>query len=156
MDYLEVLESLRLLHRTTVLGPDECWTWRGSTDIYGYGKVRKPGDPTQYSVTRLIYEAIHGPILGRLEVTHTCNYPTCCNPKHLKLGTHLDNMQYMVACNRSHKPIGEKNGRATVTEDLVRAIRKSNKTQAAIAAEFGITRGAVCHIRSRYTWAHVE
>lgn len=59
---------------------------------------------------------------------------------------------------RTHPEIvrGENNGRALLIESQVRDIRsRVGQTQASIAAEFGITRGMVGHIRRGLAWKHV-
>ena len=43
------------------------------------------------AVHRMAWEVAHGPIPDGLIVMHTCDNPPCCNPEHLKLGTHGDN-----------------------------------------------------------------
>lgn len=50
---------------------------------------------------------------------------------------------------------GERNGRAKVTEDIVRAIQGSSLSHAAAAREFGTALTTVKDIRARRTWGHV-
>jgi hypothetical protein len=37
-------------------------------------------------------------------VMHSCDNPPCCNPDHLSLGTHLQNMAECRAKDRYHRP----------------------------------------------------
>lgn len=46
--------------------------------------------------------------------------------------------------------------KAKLTEEDVRRIRQSNKTQKETARYFGITRSNVSYIQSRKTWKHVK
>lgn len=50
---------------------------------------------------------------------------------------------------------GEANGRATMTEDDVRAIRLSSLGPSALAKAYGVTRETIWAIRKRQTWKHV-
>jgi hypothetical protein len=44
----------------------------------------------------------HGEPDADLEIMHICDVPACCNPEHLKLGTHAENMADCVAKGRSN------------------------------------------------------
>jgi hypothetical protein len=50
---------------------------------------------------RFIYESCFGLIPKGLSVRHRCDTPTCINPEHLELGTHLDNMRDKVERKRN-------------------------------------------------------
>ena len=42
---------------------------------------------------RVAWELVNGPIPDGLEVAHKCDVRNCCNPDHLFLATHDQNMQ---------------------------------------------------------------
>jgi hypothetical protein len=72
--------------------PNGCWEWQ---------KFRHP-KPRHYGGTgwngkswhthRLTYVLVKGHIPAGMVVMHSCDNPPCCNPDHLSLGTHLQNM----------------------------------------------------------------
>jgi len=51
---------------------------------------------------------------------------------------------------------GEKNAQARLTADQVRAIRADPRPEPAIAETYGVSRGAISHIKLRQTWARLE
>lgn len=112
--YFERLKSL------CIIAPNGCWMYQGN--------IPKP-PPRNYGAIsyrcktwrthRLAYHLAKGPIPDGMVVMHTCDTPPCCNPDHLKLGTHLENMadcrakdRYYYAnlteCKRGH-PFDEAN-----------------------------------------------
>lgn len=70
--------------------PDECWEWTARTDKDGYGTIWLCG--ANYGAHRVAYLLATREWPGTLLVTHRCDNPPCCNPKHLKLGTPQSNM----------------------------------------------------------------
>lgn len=70
-------------------GPDDCWTWLGSVKDNGYGSVRMAGKT--YTVHRLVYEHLIGPIEEGMELDHLCRNRLCSNPEHLEPVTHQEN-----------------------------------------------------------------
>ena len=55
---------------------------------------------------------------------------------------------------------GERNGRAKLTGDAVREIRRRYKeedvTQKALADEYGVSPSIICHAIQRKTWKHID
>lgn len=111
--------------KTPGLGPNgDCWEWtRHRTE--GYGSFEIKG--IQYRSHRIAYSLGNGIKIQDLTkeqlVCHTCDNPPCCNPKHLFLGTNLDNVSDMVTKGRHNK--GASVNTAKLTEDEVISILKS-------------------------------
>lgn len=125
---------------------DQCWNWKGSIAANGYGRV------SGKLAHRLIYQHNVGPIPEGLEVQHICNNRRCCNPKHLKLGTHKENMAFM-AVTGSNK--GEKHSGAKLTKADVLAIRKSAESVYVLAKRYSLHPDYVRLVIKRVTWKHV-
>lgn len=139
--------------RVDMSGPG-CWEWQGCTDRCGYGKVGHLGKTKR--AHRRAYELSNGPIDPGLCVCHRCDNPRCCNPGHLFLGTHADNMSDRDAKN-PHR--GEDNRNAKLTDSNVRAIREARKggeSLRSVARRMGIAFSNVRRVEIGETWSHVQ
>lgn len=88
-------------------GPSSCWNWSGYKKDFGHGQVKINGKAV--ATHRFAYELTHGPITPEQVVRHVvCDNPACCNPAHLDIGTHADNVADRVAKGRS--ATGDRNG----------------------------------------------
>ncbi len=91
--------------------PDECWPWLGARrGRMGYGLF---GFKHRRAVPahRMAYLLSKGDIPKGMFVCHSCDNPPCCNPAHLWLGTHADNMADRHAKGRDQhivKLVGER------------------------------------------------
>lgn len=135
-----------------IRGPDDCWLWLGITDKDGYGRYGH-----SMKAHRKAYELTYGKLPPGTQVRHkVCDNPPCQNPRHLRSGTHLDNMQDMVEHGRSAK--GERNPEAVLNESQVILIRKYDKlglSAPAIAKSTGIHRRTILNVLHGDTWSHV-
>lgn len=138
--------------------PEGCWEWLGAKTKGpgrggGYGRVKVEGKT--HRAHRVAYEIFVGPVPSGLLVCHSCDNRACCNPEHLFLGSHQENMSDMVVKGRAIGPRGETQGLSKLTESQVLEIRSSSGLQRELAARFGVSRSLVSMIRNRKVWAHV-
>ena len=144
-------------------GPDACWPWTRSKLKFGHGQIGgQSGDVRwMYPSHRVAYALHHGLVPEGQCVLHHCDNPPCCNPKHLFLGTRVDNMADMNAKGRhnyrTHR--GTDHGNAKLTDGDVREMRRAyaakEATQCGLATRFGLTQATVWAILHRKTWKHV-
>ena len=114
---------------------NECWNWIGYKNKQGYGRVQI--NEVSYYAHRVIYSMVYpNSIEFRAPknstesgfILHTCDNPSCCNPKHLFVGTHADNMADKAAKGRTPDFSGDKGPRAKLSMVQAREIRRLRKT----------------------------
>ena len=96
-----------------------CWLWTGATkkrrkselrrvrpgitedQMHNrYGVLRIADNKAHYYAHRRAWEFTFGEIPAGLHVLHKCDVPLCCNPDHLVLVTHQENMRDSCAKGR--------------------------------------------------------
>jgi HNH endonuclease len=134
---------------------NECWIWEGTKSTFGYGSLKS--HQKKYDAHRVSYELHKGIIPSGKLVCHSCDNPSCCNPKHLWLGTHQDNVTDMISKGRRVQPDnrGQKNGRTKLTEKQVLAIRKDDRSTTVIGREYGVSGVRVSQIKRNKGWNHI-
>lgn len=116
----------------------------------------KDGVRHRSSIHRLVYEAFRGPIPRGMCVCHNDGDPGNNQIYNLRLDTQSGNL----ADRNDHGTniVGERNGRAKVTEDQVREMHRrhaAGETIYRIAKDYPIDRTGVNGIILGYTWKHI-
>lgn len=85
--------------KISIAGSEECWNWQGGKDTNGYGVIQQNNIQTR--THRLVFELINNCKLESKEfICHSCDNPSCYNPKHLFKGDAKINAQDMAAKGR--------------------------------------------------------
>lgn len=137
--------------------PNACWLWNKYADEYGYGDFVVGRHPAYKRNLKIAAHRVAFMLSYNQApdvVRHTCDNPSCCNPKHLIGGSHADNVRDRVERGRS--AVGVKNGRAKLTEDQVREIRNSTKPKMALARDYGVNQKVIFDIKRKNTWRHIS
>jgi hypothetical protein len=115
-------------------GEDDCWNWKGYKNAQGYGRTWI--NDCGYYAHRVIFDLANPNTITLSApkdtdetgfLLHTCDNPSCCNPKHLFVGTHADNMADKVAKGRSPDFSGGKGPRCKLSMAQAREIRQLRK-----------------------------
>lgn len=136
-----------------------CWEWQRLRNKQGYGILKTGGGSRR--AHRYVWELFNGPIPESMFVCHKCDNPPCCNPSHLFLGTHQDNMQDMMDKGRTGHPAqpGEKHRSAKLNSQQVIRIRdlyESGKySYSELSDMFGVTSAQIGYIVTRKNWTHL-
>lgn len=126
---------------------ETCWTWTGSKTEFGYGHMQTT--PKKYEASHRISWRLHrGDIPTGMVVMHECDNPACVRPDHLRLGSLRDNSEDMTRKDRA--------GAAKLTTKDVGEIREAlarGDKVSVLARAYGVTHGAIYHIRQGRTWS---
>lgn len=128
---------------------DTCWIWKKGKNRRGYGKMCFKGNPND-TAHRVSYKLFVGEIEEGLSVCHSCDNPSCVNPKHLWLGTPKDNKIDQLSKDRG----GVKLNAEKVVE-IRRLYDNGIMGSLAIARLFNVTCGTISNIAKRRVWRHI-
>lgn len=145
-------EGIAWLRRVAAEETDEC-----QVCPYGgpgrYGKISHQGKIWGAHVLALHLDG-RPPGPGQ-EARHLCGTSRCCNPRHLKPGTHAENEADKVDHGTLANRCGEEHHAARLTEDDVRAIRASSDSQRVLAARHGVSKRTIRRVQQGLAWRHV-
>ena len=137
----------------------DCWEWVGVSNRKGYGNIslgpRLNKSEGAHRVSWKLHNKLEIPV--GMHVMHSCDNPKCVNPAHLSVGTPKQNHDDMVAKGRKRivAPPGERNGKSIINAEIVKQIRASDDSHAALARRFGVSPNCVRGVRVGRTWNHV-
>jgi len=148
-------QNLKFWSKVAVTSDHErCWLWTAGKNKQGYGVAYWKGKGCSAHVVAFMLAG--GVIKPRQVVRHKfCRNPSCCNPKHLLVGTYKDNSQDAVLDGTW--PHGESCGRSKLFESDVNAIRKlkGQITQVSLAKHFCVSAATIWAIQTRRSWKHI-
>lgn len=148
-------EVERFWRRVARRGESECWEWSGSRHPHGHGYVVLRGKVSY--AHRKAWELANGrTVPAGMSVCHKCDNPPCCNPAHLFIGTHQENMADAAAKGRAMR--GERHVYAKLSDENVREIRRryaNGEGVCHLARVYGVYHGAITKIVHRTGWKHV-
>jgi hypothetical protein len=135
-------------------GEAECWEWKGRSNHAGYGTLT--WSRKSLLAHRVAFLLTHGPFPQELLILHSCDNRPCCNPRHLRVGTHQDNAKDMVERDRQSKC--EHRPNAKLTNDLVPKIfdaRDEGLSHSQIGRKFGISTSQVTRVLQGNSWSGI-
>lgn len=113
-----------------------CWNSDRYVEASGYTKTSYQGKmQPSHRVSYMLYK---GEIPKGMFVLHTCDNRICCNPEHLFLGTHQDNMDDLVSKGKARK--------ASLTIEQMQALSDTGMPQWRIAEIAGVTQTRVSQL----------
>ena len=130
-------------------GEDDCWPWLGYKNKEGYGRVMIK--EWSYYAHRVIFNLANPGVIALRApkssdengfLLHSCDNPCCCNPKHLRVGTHADNMADKSIKGRCPDYSGDKGPRAKLTMTQAREARQLKKDGVStrdLAGKYGLS-----------------
>ncbi|MFA5048723.1 MAG: HNH endonuclease [Patescibacteria group bacterium] len=133
----------------------DCWELCNRALWDGYGRIKHK--QRMYKAHRFLFSFFSGididSFSGKL-LNHQCDNRKCCNPYHLLIGTHTDNMNERSERNRC--ACGVQNAAHILTEEDVLYILGSEMIDEYLAGVLGVVEETIKRVRKRETWKHVE
>lgn len=129
-----------------------CWIWTGAR-VRGYGQF-SVGHGVPKRAHRVAWTLANGPIPDDLHILHSCDVPLCCNPAHMRLGTHQENMRDSVGKGRKTVP---RHRKLTLRDrlDIYNAPRGKGTGQE-LAAQYGVSETCISLIRKGRFVTHAK
>ena len=120
-------------------------------DKLGYGHFSLETKATRKMMisSRVSYEITHDiDLTSDIFVCHSCDNPSCVNPKHLWLGDNKSNMADKAAKGRS--PVVD--GHAKINLEIAETIRKDLRPYNILTKEYGLCKSTISYIKNNKIW----
>lgn len=126
-----------------------CIPWLGSRTQKGYGTLRTNAKGSKTCAHRIAWVLKRADLSAEILVLHRCDNPSCVNVDHLFLGSPQQNTDDMVSKGRHSwrlRTPWQKLDAADVKQ--ARDLRRSGRTQQAVADLLGVSRSLISLIES--------
>ncbi len=145
------------LKRCEITETDDCILWLGNFDKKGYGRIHFTDATIKaHRVSYCISRGIDISEISGLVIMHSCDNPSCVNPKHLSAGSQLDNVSDRFKKERCAK--GELNGFSKLTEADVLHIRsiyskhKKGFGSVSLGKKYGVHHSTILRVINGESW----
>lgn len=168
MKSLEVLRDMpqsqvnRFWTKVAITANDKlCWNWTANKNKKGYGSFSFYIDANKSSDTfrsnRVSFFMTNGYIDDEKLICHSCDNPSCVNPKHLFIGTQSENMLDMFSKGRGIPRRGALNFNAKLTVDdlpKIFELKELGWKYTEIAKHFSVNPSQISRIFCGKRWIH--
>lgn len=150
----------RFWSKVDIRGKGECWPYQGYINVHGYGKIGIDRYPrSAHRVAWMLHNEQLIP--DTMFVLHSCDNKTCCNPAHLRLGTHRDNVDDAIVRRRyvdtRSRGVNHHNSRLTRRDVLdIRQRFAEGEIGPTLAEEYGINSTIIHGIVYGKTYSRID
>lgn len=129
-----------------------CIEYIGNIDSQGYGRIRigSKENNIRIGAHRWALQFVAGGVIlpPEIFVCHKCDNPACVAPDHLFPGTRQDNIDDMVAKDRSAISFGN----SKLDWDIIDDIRTSKLNGVELAEKYNVAKSTISEIRNHLIW----
>jgi hypothetical protein len=152
MSYDEDIKA-RFWGNVAIRDNDDCWLWTAALDTKKYGVLYTGKKERLQRTHRIAFAIFHNKEATEIIdcVLHSCDNPTCVNPRHLREGTLSDNAIDAIKRERGI-------GKVKLTPDKIVEIKQllhKRINQKIIAKQYGVHVSTIEHISMRTSWKFV-
>lgn len=149
--------EIRFWRKVIKRGPDDCWIWVGTSARYGsFWDGERASSSHRFSLEKKIGRKLKAGRWGEFAL-HTCDNKRCVNPRHLFVGSSLDNSRDMVRKGRKEK--GSDVYGAVLDERKVLKIRvkfaTGRYTLPEMGKRFGVCAETIWWVVRGKCWKHI-